>query len=256
MTDCEVINAFVTFIKETRRPDLQVDRWPDKQNRDSSDIDAIAGDLAIEHTSVDTLPDQRRNSDWFMRATGGLEQELPIKPQFRLRITLEYDAVKKRQNWTAIRSALKNWITDKASHLKDGRHVLYDIPGIPFRLHVTKASDRRPAVVFGRFAPSDDTLPNRIREQFTRKADKLAKYPTMVKILLVETDDIALMNEVEMLNAICQAFPDGLPSGIDQVWYVDTSIPSDIEFSDFTEKWGDKSPNDLFHRIADKSGSH
>jgi hypothetical protein len=250
VNDCEVINAFVTFIKKTCRPDLQVDKWPDKENRNSSDIDAIAADLAIEHTSIDTLPDQRRDSDWFMRAAGGLQQEISVKPPFRLRITLEYDAVKKGQNWNAIRSAIKSWVTDKASHLEDGRHILSDIPGIPFRLHVTKASDRRPAVIIGRFAPSDDTLPNRIREQFTRKADKLAKYSTMAKILLVESDDSALMNEGDMLNAIRQAFPDGLPLGIDQVWYADTSIPSDIEFSDFTAKCECKSPNESFYRIV------
>jgi hypothetical protein len=232
LTDSEVISAFVAFMQKTSHAGLRVDRWPDKEN--DGDIDAIAANLAIEHTSIDTLLHQRRDSDWFMKAAGSLQEEIPVKPPFRLKITFEYDAVKKGQNWVEVRDALKHWIIDEALHLKDGHHVLSDVPGIPFRIHVTKASDRPPAILAGRFAPIDDTLPNRMREQFTRKAKKLAKYLTMTKILLVESEDGALMNESDMVVAISQAFADALPLGVDQVWYADTSIPDSIVFFDFT----------------------
>lgn len=238
MTDYDVINAFVAYLRKNGHPGLQVDRWPDKGNRDSSDIDAIAGPFAIEHTSVDTLPNQRRDADWFMRAAGGIEQELPSTPRFRLRIILEYKAVTVGQDWAAVRLALKNWITKRTQLLTDGHHVLEDIPGVPFRLYVTKKSDRPAGVFLGRFDPGDDTLSDRIREQFDRKAKKLAKYPDNVKILLVENDDIALMNEFKLLGAIRQAYPTGFPTGIDQVWYADTSIPYEIEFRDFTAIYG------------------
>ena len=71
MTDYDVINVFVEHLRINGHPGLHVDRWPDKGNLNSSDIDAIAGPFAIEHTSVDTLPNQRRDADWFMRAAGG-----------------------------------------------------------------------------------------------------------------------------------------------------------------------------------------
>jgi hypothetical protein len=236
MNDCDVINVFVAYLRENSHPGLQVDRWPDKENRDSADIDAIAGPFAIEHTSIDTLPNQRRDSDWFIRAAGGLEQELPSTLPFHLRITLEYKAVTKGQDWTAVRAALKSWITNQATHLTDGRYVLDSIPGVPFRLNVTKASNRRPGVLFARFEPDDTTLPDRIQVQFDRKAKKLAQYPGKIRILLIENDDIALMNALKMLDAIQTAYPTGLPPGVDQIWYVDTSIPSpsEIEFRDFT----------------------
>lgn len=232
LNDSEVVSAFVTFMGKTNLPGLRVDRWPDKET--DGDIDAIADNLAIEHTSIDTVPDQRRDSDWFMKAVGSLEKEIRFGHPFRLRIILGYGAIEKGQNWLGIRSAIKNWITDEAVHLKDGRHILSDVPGVPFPLHVTKASDRPPAVIFGRFAPNDDTLPDRLRAQFKRKAKKLSKYPAMTKILLVESEDMALMNHADMQVAICQAFPDGLPLGVDEIWYADTSIPDDIEFFDFT----------------------
>lgn len=236
MNDRDVVDAFVAHLAANGYPGLKVDRRPDDENRDSSDIDAVAGGFAIEHTSTDTLPNQRRDSDWFMRAAGGLEGELERKPPFRLSITLEYDAVGMGQDWPAIRAALKRWVANEAPRLPDGSSVVESAPGIPFRLHVMKSSERRPGVFFARFQPDDDTLPARVRAAFERKAAKLAKYktPGVTTILLVENDDIALMNEGKMIQAIRAAFPSGTPAGVDQVWYADTSIPSALEFRDFT----------------------
>lgn len=236
MNDRNVIDAFVAHLREEGYPDLRVERRPDDENRESSDIDAIAGPFAIEHTSIDTLPNQRRDSDWFMRAAGGLERELNSTPPVLLIITIEYNAVGKGQNWDAIRAALKSWVTNKAPRLPDGKSVLADLPNIPFRLHVVKSSERRPGVFFARFEPHDDTLPVRIKEAFDRKAAKLAKYqaPGVTTVLLVENYDIALMNDWKMLEAIRVAFPDGPPPGVDQVWYADTSIPGALGFREFT----------------------
>lgn len=36
------------------------------------------------------------------------------------------------------------------------------------------------------------------------------------------------MNEEKMLDAIRRAYPNGPPTGVDQVWYADTSIASDL----------------------------
>jgi hypothetical protein len=239
MNDHDVIDAFVAQLRENGHPELRVDRRPDEDNRQSADIDAVAGQFAIEHTSIDTLPNQRRDSDWFMRAAGNLEQEIEAPP-FRLNITLEYDAVGTGQNWAAIREALKDWIRSSAPSLPEGRSLIEDAPGIPFRLHVIKSSERRPGVFFARYEPDNDTLPERVKAAFNRKTEKLAKYqgPGVTTILLVENDDIALMNEWKMLEAIRTAFPSGPPHGVDQVWYADTSIASALEFRELTRELG------------------
>jgi hypothetical protein len=236
MNDRDLIDAFITYLQEHGHPGLQVDCWPENDNRNSPDIDAIAGAFAIECTSIDTLPNQRRDSDWFLKVVGGLEQELPSRVPFRLKITLEYEAVKKGQNWAAIRQKLKNWLANEAQSLLDGSHILEAVPNIPFRLHVIKKHGRRPGVIFGRFKADDHTLAKCIRELFDEKVNKLAKYHASGKttVLLLDSWDYVLMDEWIMLESIQDAYPDGPPPEVDQIWYADTSIPNEIEFTDFT----------------------
>ncbi len=231
MTDREVVEKFVAYLRDNGHPGLKIIRYPEDENRNSKDIDAIADHLAIEHTSVDTIPNQRQKSDWFMKAAAGLEAELP-KPPFRLRIAFSYDAIKRGQDWATIREALKKWILHDAPLLSDGRYTIDNIQGVPFTLHVSKASDRMAGIFFARFAPDDKSLPERIRKQFDIKASKLCKYKEnkYITILLVESDDLALMNEVIMLDAIRKAYLIGLPYGVDQIWFVDTSIPEQLVF--------------------------
>src|SRR5262249_29081367 len=164
------IEAFVAYLRDHGHPGLSIDRCPDKENRESSDIDAIAGRFAIEHTSVDTLRNQRQYADWFTRVVNGLEAELSPSLPCRLRITVEYHAVSTGQDWPKIRQALRAWISHQVAYLADGSHRIEGVEGVPFRLHVTKASDRPPGLYFARYEPGDEALPARIQVQFDRKA--------------------------------------------------------------------------------------
>jgi hypothetical protein len=238
MTDADVVAAFVSHLRTHGHPGLKIERRPDQENRGSPDIDAIAGTFAIEHTSVDTLPNQRRDSSWFMRVIGDLEAELGSLLPFRLSVTIEYAAVTLGQDWSAVRDALRRWIVVEAPTLADGRAVI-DVPGVPFRLHVSKATQRAPGLFFARLEPEDDTLARRVRAAADRKAEKLAPYRAagMTAILLIENGDIALMNDSKMLDAIRAAYPDGLPAAIDLIWYADTSVPGSARFRDFTSEF-------------------
>ena len=53
-------------------------------------------------------------------------------------------------------------------------------------------------------------------------------------VLLVESFDMALMNEFKMAEAIKTAYPEGRIAGVDQVWFADTSIQTEVQFQDFT----------------------
>ena len=79
-------------------------------------------------------------------------------------------------------------------------------------------------------------MPDRIFEQFERKAHNLSKYRDkgFTTILLIESDDLTLMDDMLMLESIKTAYPKGLPVGVDKIWFADTSIQSAIEFINFT----------------------
>jgi hypothetical protein len=224
--DKRLVEAFVCHLAQGPYPRLTISRFPDMENRDRKEIDAIAGDLAIEHTSIDTVPDQRRDDSYFMQVVRGLRQELQPLVHVRLTIGLDWTAVHPGQDWPAIRAAFRSWIVEKAHRLADGDHAMSGVPGIPFGFRAEKESDRPPRVVFRRTAPDDDSLPERVRDLVSRKADKLESYAGgYVTVLLLESSDLALMNRTLLVNAIARAFADGLPSHLDEVWYADTSVP-------------------------------
>ena len=67
-----------------------------------------------------------------------------------------------------------------------------------------------------------------------RKAEKLEPYRTRGKrtVLLLDSGDIALMSVDKLVAAIRARFQTGLPDGVDELWYADTSVPSVLEFCD------------------------
>jgi hypothetical protein len=237
LSDKDVISLFVKYLANKDQPGLQVDIWPDQETRQSSAIDAIAGKFAIEHTSIDTLPNQRRDSAWFIRVVKPLEDEFRCTLPFRLNLTLPYEGIQTGQDWSGITSALKNWILNESPKLAMGAHTIEDVPGIPFEFYAMKKSSIRTGLLLGRFAPNDHTLPDRLRDQLDRKIEKLSPYKAQNKttILLVESDDIALMNDGIMWDGLRLAYPDGLPQGLDQIWFADTSIPEELLFTEMTQ---------------------
>ncbi|WAC06805.1 MAG: hypothetical protein OS130_11160 [Thermodesulfobacteriota bacterium] len=235
LTDKRVIGFFVQYLADQGHPGIEVDAWPDEEL--PSEIDAIAGPFAIEHTSVDTIPNQRRDGAWFVRVVKPLEDEFRSGLPFRLVLTLPYEGIQTGQDWSRITTALRNWILDEAPKLPIGFHAIKGVPEIPFEFYAAKRSSSLTGLLFGRFAPHDQTLPDRLREQLDRKIKKLSPYKVRNKttILLVESDDIALMNDGIMWEGLRSAYPDGLPQGLDQIWFADTSIPEEILFIDMTQ---------------------
>jgi hypothetical protein len=231
-----VIQQFVCHLANQCNCSLQVDSWPDKEKGTSKEIDATAGHFAIEHTSVDTVLNQRRDAAWFLQVTGSLEEEFCGKLPFRLIVILPYEGIQAGQDWSQIRAMLRSWIIEEAFDLLEGSHIIGDVSGVPFKFRVIKRASGQPRLLFARNAPKDDSFFRRLREQLDRKAEKLLPYKKQGRttVLLIESDDIALMDEAIMWDSIRLAYPDGLPRGVDQIWFADTSIPEHLLFVDLT----------------------
>ena len=233
------IKAFIKHLEHYKGyPNLRVERWPDVENRRSPDIDAIAGPFAVEHTSIDSVPNQRRDDDWFSRVVKGLDQVIEGCVDCGFTITLKYDAIRKGVDWNCVRDDLKSWILDEAALLSHGsQDIILPTSGPVDPQIVMSIWKGQPRLIgFLRFEPCDNTLLTRTRSLLDKKVMKLKKYRKLgtTTILLVENDDIALMEEGVMLDAIREAYPSGLPCGLDEVWFADTSIPDKPRFLDFT----------------------
>jgi hypothetical protein len=233
--DDEVIDAFVEHLRMTGRPVFTVDRRPDKLDRSAPAIDAIAGQFAIEHTSLEALPDQRRNDAWYERVVGPLEREFGDKLPYGLVVSVPYGAVTAGQDWNGIRSVLRKWVRDNSGRLPDGRHVVERPCGADLCLHVWKRSRRR-GVFFKRQLPSERISVTSVRNLLLRKANKLAECDEGIetRLLLVENGDIALMNPQALTGMLQAAFPEGRPAGVDELWFADTSISDALEFRNLT----------------------
>ena len=70
LSDNKVVECFVSHFGKVNRLNLKIDSIPDEENRRTSDIDAIAGKYAIEHTSIDAIQNQRKDSSHYLQVVG------------------------------------------------------------------------------------------------------------------------------------------------------------------------------------------
>src|SRR5262249_18465994 len=102
--DKKLITRFVDFVQ----PGLKVHRCPDLER--DNDIDAIAGDMAIEHTSVDVIPDQRQHQQWINEVRALVETQLAVESYpFSLKLLIPYDVVVRQRNRTTLAARLVKW---------------------------------------------------------------------------------------------------------------------------------------------------
>jgi hypothetical protein len=217
--DRDVVTRFASRLWEERHPDLKVDRWPEDENPGQSEIEAIAGGFAIEHTSIDTVPNQRRDGDWFMDALSSVER-IPVP--FRLQVLVPYELVARGTDWALFEADLSDWIRNVAPQLPDGIHE-FGLASTPLRFAANKSSNLTPGVFLRRPEPPDDTLAARVGEQIRQKAKKLARYKAQgyTTVLLLEAKDIALMSQYRMLEAAREGMGGAMLAEIDQIWYVE-----------------------------------
>jgi hypothetical protein len=229
--DRACIRAFAAFLETIGHPVTGVDRWP--EDHAHGEIDAIVGPYAIQHTSVDSLPDGRLADARFKQVVGELEQEVAGKLGFPLTITWNWDAIRTGPKWPAVCAALRGWILNEAPRLPDGPHRVTNVAGVPFDFDARKGGRIQfDGVRFARYDPGDATLTDRLRDQLVGRHDKLTvlgRYRAEGKtpLLLLESADIALMSAGTIVQALEQAFP-ARPDQLDEVWFMHDVAPGTV----------------------------
>ncbi len=203
--------------------------------------DAVAEPLVIEHTTLDSVPKQREYNFLLDR----LISEIDLPPnavEFALKITLPHAAlgleIDSRLGLQRVADGLRTYLITEASRLSDGTHEEVAIVGLPFRVRLCKnAKGIMPGWHFLRLVEdSSNFLSRELKRLIT---DKVSKNVDFIKttgrvdlrsVVLVASDDIALMSAHKFLRAYTEAFPDGLSTSL--IWFADTSHWPDVSFLD------------------------
>lgn len=226
------ICALVALLRVTECPEIRDAEWIDGVVPGNGLPEARAAPFLIEHFTIDSTPDQRKLGAQFAKLVGGLEQEFQDLP-FALIIAMPEDVAQKGSDWTAQRLALSTWIRDLAPSLADGHHVDVRVAGFDIDLNVWKNRGRlKPGLMFKRWtADGERGLVDRLLRAVPRKAEKLASHKEEGErsLLLLESNDIALMSAHEFLKAFRSAFPGGV-SGVDDVWFCHTLTDRQADF--------------------------
>jgi hypothetical protein len=234
--DRHCVRTFAALLQSIGRAEAHAIDWP--EDTADGEIDAVFGPYAIQHTSIDTLPNGRARDAWFGHVVGDLEAQLRGTLGTDLFVTIRWSAVQKGQDWKAVNRALRDWLMHSASKLPDGEHPGVTLPGIPFAIDVIKQPPRHfDGVMFARYDPRDQTLSARLRDQICGAGhDKLAplvRYRTLGKktLLLLESADVALMSVHKLVEAFEAAFPTW-PAMLDELWFVHHVDPSSVNVHD------------------------
>lgn len=225
----EVISEFVSLL----RPGLQVERWPDKEVRTAEDIDAIAGDLAIEHTTIDSLPRQRLHDAQFEELVGLIRQNLNFVADRHFSVNLDYADLAEIRRVSSIAAELAAGLDDLLPSV--GSRLAFKRLGnvaVGGAIYARRSSLQ--GVYFGRSMDTEAGSAEHLRDQLFRKVAKLGRYHgEFTTILLIESQDIALMDPSRATDYARTALSGALPSGLDQIWFADSSI-GQVEFWDLT----------------------
>jgi hypothetical protein len=230
-----IIRSLVEKYNGCQEYQYQITRWPDERNSRTRDIDAYAEadgatPLAVEHTRVETFLGQLQDNARFGDHYGQLEAELKHAFGFELTLTLPVFAFQKGTKWADVRDTIRAWLLANAVTLPRGPSS-HQINGVPFTVAVNKDTGNRFFVA--RRAPSDRDVRIELIQSFAEaladKNDQLSRYRAdgARTVLILESQDIALVSHASLYKAFLQARPLAQTSNIEEVWLACTYAPDD-----------------------------
>ena len=234
--DRQIVEAFAQHLRDNGMADLKVDSWLEDLYPGTSQVEAIVGPFAVEHTSCDSFHNQRASAIGFDEIVTPIERLLSPAMPGRIRVHLPSGSTSKGKDWSALRTALAVWLVREVATMPEGSSAA-TVPGTDVTVQVSKDSKGSPLLVFWLEAADLPPLTQRVRDLVLRKAVKLAPHASAAKtrVLLLESYDGVNMSAEKMLEALGSAF-DGMPEGIDQLWFVDNGFNLGPQFIDFTPR--------------------
>ena len=238
----KVIKETLEYISRARNVVCEVIDFPDEQERNLPACDVFAiidGEkVAIEHTSIDSIPFQRRDSRRFIDLLGPLGKELTGKLPKRgnYQLVIDMDVIPVGIKWSFIRSQISEWCQKIASGLVIGssstapKHFIKEkLAGVPFEVTLYRWPFRDGQFRTARFLPSD--LENKrvevIIQSLISRGTKVSGYKDkgFRTLLILESNDIVLANASDIGKAFVKAIGCAkLSKTPDEVYLVETEM--------------------------------
>jgi len=241
-TALNVIKEVLEFLSKTIEVGYKITGHPDEIERNLPACDALARvgfrNVAVEHTSIDSIPFQRGDDNRFMKLLGPLERELAGKLQTpgHYQLVIPMNAIPTGINWADFRLRIREWCSKVARNLEVGgphtapRHFVREVPqGVPFEVTLYRWHGRDGQFKIARLCPTD--LANQrekvICQALISRGTKVASYRKsgFRTILILESNDVALANATNIgqafVNATKKVQSVQLP---DEVYLVQTGI--------------------------------
>jgi len=245
----KVIKEVLKYISKKINQPYRIISYPDEVNRNSPACDMLVsfGDkkFAIEHTSIDSIPNQRRDSNRFIKLLSPLENELdnklPMPGHYQLVIDMDVIPALNRSNGSKIYQSIKDWCIKIAPTLSmggthsDKKHFARDrIPGVPFKITLYKWPRRDGEFRIARFSPEqiEEKREEVLKQALCSRGEKVVNYKKKGyrTILILESNDRALANFSDIENALNNAVEElkniELP---DEIYSIETEIEDDYE---------------------------
>jgi len=237
-----IIKKVLDFLSRTINLACEITGFPDEIERNSPacDVSAIVGnrEVAVEHTSIDSYPSQRKDDNRFRKVLGPLENELagklPAPGHYQLGVNI--NVIPTGINWDNVRLRIREWCQKVAPTLEIGdpftapRHFVRETPeGVPFEVTLGRWPRRDGQFKVVRFFPEDleRQRTEAIYQALASRGPKVAKYRDrgFRTILILESDDIALANDSDIgqafVNTINKCGSTPLP---DEVYLVQSEV--------------------------------
>lgn len=217
-----VIKETLRFISKARSVAYKIIDYPDRKERKLPACDALAlidsKKVAIEHTSIDSIPFQRRDNSRFITLFGPLERELagklPMPGHYQL--IVDMGVIPTGIKWDIIRSHIATWCQEVAPNLEIGspfiapRHFIRKRPeGVPFEITLYRWPRRDGQFKIAYFTPHD--LENKrtevIVDALHSRGGKISEYQDrgFRTLLILESSDFVLGNASDIGQAFVSA---------------------------------------------------
>jgi hypothetical protein len=232
----KVCMAVFRFIEKRKEETFFNVRFPDKTEHKRKAVDlafeSATGMFVMEHTQIESFPEQILDDQRLIYILGPLEKELEnaLPRPGHYKITIECGTLKKVKNAVSLRKSLAEWILKKAPLLKtypvSERCVKEAPPGVPFVVLLCRYPGLDGKLMLSRYSPEELEQKRRVRvdKAINDKCPKLYEAKGKgTSILVLESNDIALANYDLIAEALRDQFSKQL-SAPDEIYLVETEI--------------------------------